>query len=93
LKNGQLTEEELAQFVEDSKELYEKAIVLRYKAYEEKVFGTSNGYTQAMWRKYPKVEITLFIKFSKTKLFSSEETMVKYMRITIPVRIEVQQFA
>lgn len=41
LKNGQLTEEELAQFVEDSKELYEKAIVLRYKAYEEKVFGTS----------------------------------------------------
>lgn len=42
LKNGQLTEEELAQFVEDSKELYEKAIVLRYKAYEEKVFGTIN---------------------------------------------------
>lgn len=41
LKNGQLTEEELAQFVEDSKELYEKAIVLRYKAYEEKVFGTN----------------------------------------------------
>lgn len=46
LKNGQLTEEELAQFVEDSKELYEKAIVLRYKAYEEKVFGTSKQTTQ-----------------------------------------------
>ncbi|MEY4520889.1 MAG: hypothetical protein RIT10_74 [Bacteroidota bacterium] len=46
LKNGQLTEEELAQFVEDSKELYEKAIVLRYKAYEEKVFGTSKQATQ-----------------------------------------------
>lgn len=46
LKNGQLTEEELAQFVEDSKELYEKAIVLRYKAYEEKVFGTNKQAAQ-----------------------------------------------
>jgi hypothetical protein len=46
LKNGQLTEEELAQFVEDSKELYEKAIVLRYKAYEEKVFGTNKQAVQ-----------------------------------------------
>lgn len=48
LKNGQLTEEELAHFVENTKELYEKAVVLRYKAYEEKVFGHSKPIVEAV---------------------------------------------
>lgn len=48
LKNGQLTEEELAHFVENTKELYEKAVVLRYKAYEEKVFGYSKPIVEAI---------------------------------------------
>jgi hypothetical protein len=48
LKNGQLTEEELAHFVENTKELYEKAVVLRYKAYEEKVFGHPKPIVEAV---------------------------------------------
>lgn len=48
LKNGQLTEEELAHFVENTQELYEKAVVLRYKAYEEKVFGYSKPIVEAI---------------------------------------------
>lgn len=48
LKNGQLTEEELAHFVENTQELYEKAVVLRYKAYEEKVFGHSKPIVEAV---------------------------------------------
>ena len=48
LKNGQLTEEELAHFVDNTKELYEKAVVLRYKAYEEKVFGHSKPIVEAV---------------------------------------------
>lgn len=39
LKTGNLSQEELDLLVENSKELYERAVILRYKAYEEKVFG------------------------------------------------------
>lgn len=39
LKSGNLSQEELDLLVENSKELYERAVILRYKAYEEKVFG------------------------------------------------------
>lgn len=39
LENGKLTQEELEILVENTKELYERAVILRYKAYEEKIFG------------------------------------------------------
>ena len=39
LNAGKLTQEELESLVENAKEIYERAVVLRYKAFEEKVFG------------------------------------------------------
>jgi Rad3-related DNA helicase len=39
LKTETLTREELENFVEKSRALYERSLVLRYKMYEEKVFG------------------------------------------------------
>lgn len=39
LNAGKLTQEELESLVENAKEVYERAVVLRYKAFEEKVFG------------------------------------------------------
>jgi hypothetical protein len=39
LNAGKLTQEELESLVENAKEVYERAVVLRYKAYEEKIFG------------------------------------------------------
>ncbi len=39
LNTGKLTQEELESLVENAKEVYERAVVLRFKAYEEKVFG------------------------------------------------------
>ncbi len=38
LESGQLTQAEMELFVEDSKELYERLIILRYKLYETNVF-------------------------------------------------------
>lgn len=39
MKNGNLSLEELDLLTEHTKELYERAVILRYKAMEEKVFG------------------------------------------------------
>lgn len=39
LEQGKLTQEELEMLVEHTRELYERAVVLRYKAFEEKIFG------------------------------------------------------
>lgn len=39
LENGKLSQEELEDLVSNTKELYERAVILRYKAFEEKVFG------------------------------------------------------
>lgn len=39
LNSGQLTLEELENLVEQTRELYERALILKFKAYEEKVFG------------------------------------------------------
>lgn len=41
LINAELDKEGLDRLVNDAQDLYEKMIVLRYKAYEEKVFGAS----------------------------------------------------
>ena len=38
LESGKLTQAEMELFVEDSKELYERLIILRYKLYETQVF-------------------------------------------------------
>ena len=38
LESGQLTQAEMELLVEDSKELYERLIILRYKLYETNVF-------------------------------------------------------
>jgi hypothetical protein len=40
LKEGKLTQEELEALVTNTRELYERSVVLQYKAFEEKVFGT-----------------------------------------------------
>jgi hypothetical protein len=39
LENGTISREELEILVNDTRELYERAVVIRHKAYEEKVFG------------------------------------------------------
>ncbi len=39
LNAGKLTQEELESLVDNAKEVYERAVVLRYKAFEEKVFS------------------------------------------------------
>lgn len=39
MQNGKLKLEDLELLVEQTRELYERSLVLRYKAYEEKVFG------------------------------------------------------
>jgi hypothetical protein len=39
LNHGTLTREELEELVVNTQELYERAIILRYKAFEEKIFG------------------------------------------------------
>ena len=39
LNHGKLTREELEELVVNTQELYERAIILRYKAFEEKIFG------------------------------------------------------
>ena len=39
LNAGKLTQAELESLVENAKEVYERAVVLRYRAFEEKVFG------------------------------------------------------
>jgi hypothetical protein len=39
LNAGKLTQDELESLVENAKEVYERAVVLRYKAFELKVFG------------------------------------------------------
>lgn len=39
LNSGKLTLEELEKLVKQTRELYERALILRFKAYEEKVFG------------------------------------------------------
>lgn len=43
LENGSITQEELESLVDHSKEVYERTIILRFKAYEEKVFGAKEG--------------------------------------------------
>ncbi len=39
MQTGKMSMEDLEELVEQSRELYERVLVLRYKAYEEKVFG------------------------------------------------------
>lgn len=39
LENGKLTQEEIETLVENSRELYDRAVILQYKSFEEKVFG------------------------------------------------------
>jgi len=39
LNHGKLTREELEELVVNTQELHERAIILRYKAFEEKIFG------------------------------------------------------
>lgn len=39
LENGTISREELEILVNDTRDLYERAVVIRHKAYEEKVFG------------------------------------------------------
>lgn len=39
MQSGRLSMEDLELLVEQSRELYERTLILRYKAYEEKVFG------------------------------------------------------
>lgn len=41
LENGKISSEELDILLEQSRELYDRAVILRYKSYEEKVFSTS----------------------------------------------------
>ena len=40
LENGKISSEELDILLEQSRELYDRAVILRYKSYEEKVFPT-----------------------------------------------------
>lgn len=42
IKQGSLTREELELLVEQTRELYERSLILRYKAYEIQVFGEAN---------------------------------------------------
>lgn len=39
MQSGKMSMEDLEELVEQARELYERVLVLRYKAYEEKVFG------------------------------------------------------
>lgn len=39
LENGKLSQEEIETLVENSRELYDRAVILQYKSFEEKVFG------------------------------------------------------
>lgn len=55
---SKLTQAELDQLVEDSKEIYEWAVVLRYKAYEEKVFGNEKP-VQTVQIEVPTINIPL----------------------------------
>jgi hypothetical protein len=43
LENGKISSEELEILLEQSRELYDRAVILRYKSYEEKVFPTSEA--------------------------------------------------
>jgi hypothetical protein len=43
LENGKISPEELEILLEQSRELYDRAVILRYKSYEEKVFPTSEA--------------------------------------------------
>jgi hypothetical protein len=43
LKIGKLSEEDMETLVNSTRELHERALILRYKAYEHKIYGeTSN---------------------------------------------------
>lgn len=41
LEKGKLSKEEIETLLENSREIYDRAVILRYKAFEEKVFGIS----------------------------------------------------
>lgn len=43
LENGKISSEELEILLDQSRELYDRAVILRYKSYEEKVFPTSEA--------------------------------------------------
>ena len=46
LENGKISSEELEILLEQSRELYDRAVILRYKSYEEKVFPTSEAHSE-----------------------------------------------
>lgn len=46
LENGKISSEELEILLEQSRELYDRAVILRYKSYEEKVFPTYEAHSE-----------------------------------------------
>lgn len=56
LINGELDQDGFDRLCEDAKELYEKMIILRYKAYEEKVFGTIAEPVESVSKDEPTIE-------------------------------------
>lgn len=46
LENGKISSEELEILLEQSRELYDRAVILRYKSYEEKVFPTYEAHSK-----------------------------------------------
>ena len=47
IQSGQLTAEDMESLVELTRELHERALILRYKTYEEKIFGVREQSTEA----------------------------------------------
>lgn len=56
LENGTISREELEILVNDTRDLYERAVVIRHRAYEEKVFGPREEIIVTVPSSQPEVE-------------------------------------
>jgi len=96
LENGKISSEELDILLEQSRELYDRAVILRYKSYEEKVFPTfkENSEKQAVIslekeevHEFTEMEMAVVPVDNFEMAFEAEE-----IEIEIPIMEEVPSF-
>lgn len=75
MQQGKLTLDELEMLVEQSRELYERTLILRHKAYEEKVFGETKEYDSGIVPEKTEPEVN---SENEIDLFNTNETVFDF---------------
>ncbi len=77
LNTGNLSESDMETLVTSTRELYERALILRYKAYEQKVYGDVIAVVETSVVKEEHIVVDPVIEVTDTPVFEKQEEVVE----------------